>query len=310
MGRVLGPLRQMGASVSGRNGDTLAPVAIRGGSLRGMDYASPFASAQVKSAVTLAALYAEGPTSITEPEKSRDHTERMLSAMGAEIASEGTRVNVQPAAELAPLSLRVPGDISSAAPWLVLAACHPDAEIVLSGVNTNPTRTGILDIMEAMGASVEFLEERSSGGEPVADIIVRSSNLRGVTVSGSLIPRAIDELPLVAVLACFAEGATVVRDAEELLVKESDRAAATVAVLSAMGARITARPDGFIVEGPARLQGASVDGLGDHRVGMLGAIAGALATGQTRIENDAVGVSYPSFWQDLARAADGRMISE
>ena len=308
MARVIKPLSQMGANISARKGGTLAPVAVAGGSLRAIDYQSPMASAQVKSAITLAGLFAGGTTTVREPEKSRDHTERMLSAMGADISSEGTLVTVHPAAKLAPLSLRVPGDISSAAPWLVLAACHPDAEILLHGVNTNPTRTGLLDILESMGASVERLEERTSGGEPVADLDVRSSKLRATTDGGSLVPRAIDELPLVALMACFAEGETVVRDAEELLVKESDRVQATVSLLSAMGARISPRPDGFVVEGPARLSGAAVDGLGDHRVGMLGAIAGALASGETHIANDAVAVSYPAFWQDLARAAEGGMI--
>ena len=308
MARVINPLRQMGANISARGSGTLAPIAVSGGSLTAMDYTSPMASAQVKSAITLAGLFAEGTTTVTEPEKSRDHTERMLSAMGADISSEGTRVTVRPVPKLSPLSLRVPGDISSAAPWLVLAACHPNAEILLQGVNTNPTRTGLLDILESMGASIERLEERTSGGEPVADLVVRTSRLRATTVSGSLVPRAIDELPLVALLACFAEGETVVRDAEELLVKESDRVQATVSLLRAMGARITPQPDGFVVEGPARLTGATVDGLGDHRVGMLGAIAGALASGETRIENDAVGVSYPGFWEDLARAAEGGMI--
>ena len=308
MGRVITPLRSMGAQISARKGDTLAPVVVKGGSLHAIDYKSPVASAQVKSAIMLAGLYADGPSTVTEPEKSRDHTERMLSAMGAEVSENGSTTRIAPPSRLAPLSLRVPGDISSAAPWLVLAACHPDAEILLEGVNVNPTRTGLLDILQQMGASVERLEERHSGGEPAADLLVRTSQLRGTIVSGSLVPRAIDELPLVAVLACFAEGETVVKDAKELVVKESDRVQATVDVLSRMGARITPREDGFVVHGPAHLHGARLDGRGDHRIGMLGAIAGSLATGETRIENDAVGVSYPAFWQDLARAAEGGMI--
>lgn len=308
MGRVITPLRQFGARIQARKGGTLAPVAVSGGSLKAIDYVSPVASAQVKSAIALAGLYAEGTTSVTEPEKSRDHTERMLSAMGVRIDSEGRSVRVTPPAHLEPLSLRVPGDISSAAPWLVLGACHANAEILLEGVNTNETRTGILDILAAMGATVERLEERTSGGEPVADLVVRTSQLRGTVVSGSLIPRAVDELPLVAILACFAEGETVVKDAQELVVKESNRVEATVDVLTRMGARITSKPDGFVVHGPAKLRGARLDGRGDHRIGMLGAIAGTLAEGQTQIENDAVGVSYPQFWQDLARAANAGMI--
>lgn len=309
MARVIGPLRSMGATMVARKGDTLAPIALKGGSLHGIEYRSPVASAQVKSAVLLAGLYAEGRTSVSEPERSRDHTERMLEAMGAEIATDGTAVRVAPPAQLASLSLRVPGDISSAAPWLVLGACHPDAEILLEGVNVNPTRTGILDILEAMGANVEQLEARTTGGELVADLIVKSSQLKGTVVSGALVPRAIDELPLVALLACHAQGQTIVRDAEELVVKESDRVAATVEVLGRMGAKVTARPDGFVIEGPQHLRGARVQARGDHRIGMLAAIAGTLAQGETRVEDDAVGVSYPAFWGHLARAAEGGMIT-
>lgn len=309
MARVVGPLRSMGALISARNSDTLAPIAVRGGGLHAIDYTSPVASAQVKSAIMLAGLYAEGVTSVTEPEKSRDHTERMLQAMGVEVSEEGTRTAVTPPSRLTPLSMRVPGDISSAAPWLVLGACHPDAEILLAGVNVNPTRTGILDILAAMGATVERLEERTSGGEPVADLVVRTSQLRGARVSGSLVPRAIDELPLVAILGCFAEGETVVENAEELVVKESNRVDATVEVLTRMGAKITPLADGFVVHGRSTLIGAHLNGRGDHRVGMLGAIAGSLAHGETRIDDDAVGVSYPNFWHDLARAAEGGMIT-
>ena len=208
---------------------------------------------------------------------------------------------------LAPLSLRVPGDISSAAPWLVLGACHPDAEIVLLGVNTNPTRTGLLDIMRSMGAQIETLEERTSGGEPVADLLVRSSRLNGTEVSGGLVPRAIDELPLVALMACFAEGETVIRDASELVVKESNRVETTVRALAALGANVTGRDDGFMVSGPIdAMYGAPIDAGGDHRIGMLGAVAGALVDGQTRVDNGAVEVSYPAFWDDLARASGSR----
>ena len=305
MARIVRPLRAMGAQILGRKGDTLAPLVIKGGGLRAIDFTSPVASAQVKSAVLLAGLYAEGTTRVTEPSTSRDHTERMLRAMGAAIGRDGPAVSITQASHLEPLSLRVPGDISSAAPWLVLAACHPDAEVVLRGVNVNPTRTGILDILDAMGADLELGEERVSGGEAMADIVVRSSKLRGITVEGALVPRAIDELPLVALLACFAEGETVVRDAAELRAKESDRVEAVVRTLGLMGARVTQRADGFSVSGPIRLRAARVSGAGDHRVGMLGAIAGSLAAGTTRVDDDAVGVSYPAFWEDLERAGAG-----
>jgi 3-phosphoshikimate 1-carboxyvinyltransferase len=306
MARVISPLRRMGAHISARKGDTLAPLAIKGGELRPMAYDSPVASAQVKSAVLLAGLYAEGETSVSEPERSRDHTERMLSAMGAPLGEREGRVAISPPARLTPLSLRVPGDISSAAPWLVLAACHPDAELLLKSVNTNATRTGILDILRAMGADVQVLEERISGGEPVADLLVRSSTLHGTTVGGALVPRAIDELPLVAVLACFAEGPTIVKDATELLVKETDRVDAVVRVLGRLGAKVVGHPDGFSIQGPlSGLHGGRTDGGGDHRIGMLAGIAGSLVDGETRIDNDAVGVSYPGFWEELARVGAG-----
>ncbi|MGH2634400.1 MAG: 3-phosphoshikimate 1-carboxyvinyltransferase, partial [Tepidiformaceae bacterium] len=303
MARIIGPLRRMGADIHARTGDTLAPLVIRGGGLMGIDFRSPVASAQVKSAVLLAGLYAEGETRVIEPARSRDHTERMLTAMGANLSIDEVSATVGPAAQLAALSLRVPGDISSASPWLVLGTCHPDAEITLMGVNTNPSRTGILDILREMGADIELSEERTSGGEPVADITVRSSKLRGVTVSGSTVPRAIDELPLVAVLGCFAEGPTVVRDAEELRVKESDRVEAVVQSLGRLGVRVTPRDDGFSIDGGGTLQGGRINGGGDHRIGMLGAIAGSLADGETQIDNAAVEVSYPRFFEDLRRAA-------
>ena len=305
MARIIAPLRRMGAHIHARTGDTLAPIVIKGGALSAISFDSPVASAQVKSAVLLAGLYADGQTTVREPEHTRDHTERMLTAMGAPLTSEGSLVTVGTPSRLSPLSLRVPGDISSAAPWLVLGACHPDAEIVVQGVNTNPTRTGLLDIMRAMGADIEVMEERTTGGEPTADIVVRSSQLHGTTVGGALVPRAIDELPLVAVLGCFAEGETVVRDAAELRAKESDRVEAVVQLLARMGVRLTDRPDGFTVAGPAALHGARVNAGGDHRIGMLAGVAGALADGETRVDNDAVAVSYPTFWDDFARASEG-----
>lgn len=303
MARVLSPLRRMGAHVHGRKGDTLAPLVIKGGGLTGITFDSPVASAQVKSAVLLAGLYADGETIVHEPSGSRDHTERMLAAMGAPLTADGAGIRVTAPSRLDPLSLRVPGDISSAAPWLVLGACHPDAEILVRGVNTNPTRTGILDILEAMGASIEIAEERTTGGEPVADIFVRSSRLHGTTVSGATIPRAIDELPLVALLAVHAEGETIVRDASELRAKESDRVETVVESLAHLGVRVHARADGFSVTGPAVLHSGRIDAHGDHRIGMLAGVAGSLADGPTRIENGAVEVSYPGFWRDLAEAS-------
>lgn len=308
MDRIVRPLREMGATVYGRRADSLAPLVIRGGALRGIEYRVPVASAQVKSAVLLAGLFAEGPTSVVEPAPTRDHTERLLLRMGVQIEREGTRVTLHPPDRLAPIDMTVPGDISSAAPWLTLAVCHPDAEITIEGVNVNPTRTGFLDILQAMGADVRLESRRDEGGEPVADIAVRTSRLRGTTVGGALVPRSIDELPFVALLGAAAEGVTEVRDAAELRVKESDRIEAVAAVLSRFGVRVETFEDGFRVEGPTPLRGAAVDALGDHRIGMLAGIAGALAEGETRVFNDAVDVSYPSFWADLAQLTEGAVV--
>lgn len=305
MARVIRPLREMGATILARTGDTLAPLVIKGGGLKSAHYQTPVASAQVKSAILLAALFADGPSTVVEPATTRDHTERMLEAMGAEVRRAGRAVTIHPPAKLEPLSLRVPGDISSAAPWLVLGACHPNAEIRIENVNVNPTRTGLLDVLAAMGADLEIVEERTVGGEPAADLVIRSSRLRGIVVEGETIPRAIDELPLLALLGSFAEGETLVRDAAELRVKESDRIETMAGILRPMGVVVDDRADGFTVRGPVELTGRRVDARGDHRMGMLAAVAAALADGETRIEDDAVGVSYPAFWQDLRAAAGG-----
>ncbi len=302
MRRVIEPLTQMGADISGRDGDRLAPLAIRGASLRGIRYPLPVASAQVKSALLLAALYAEGETIIEEPAPTRDHTERMLRAMGADVDfGEGPVIRIQPMAqELTATPVRVPGDISSAAPWLVLAASHPDAEIRITGVGVNPTRTGILDCLSLMGADLRLDEEQSWGPEPVADILVRSSQLRGITIGGELVPRSIDELPLLALAGCFAEGETVIRDAQELLVKESNRIRTTVDGLRALGADLEETHDGLRVWGPQKLRGATVSSHGDHRLAMMLGVAGAFASGETVIRQaESVAVSYPRFWQDL-----------
>jgi 3-phosphoshikimate 1-carboxyvinyltransferase len=264
----------------------------------------------VKSALALAALFAHGETAVREPGPSRDHSERMLEAMGADLEASDGLLLVRPLSrDLEPLSLRVPGDLSAAAAWLVLAACHPDAEVRLEGVGVNPTRAGVLDALCAMGADLTLEEERTWGPEPVADITVRSSRLRGVRIEGELVPRAIDELPLLALAACFAEGETVIREAAELRVKESDRITTTVRGLSRLGADIEELPDGLRVRPGRRLRGATVSGSGDHRMAIVLALAGALASGETTVRHaDAVAVSYPSFWQDLdsLSPSDGR----
>jgi len=302
MGRITDPLREMGADISGRDGGRLAPLVIRGGALRGIHYRMPVASGQVKSALLLAGLYAEGETVIEEPGPTRDHTERMLSAMGADVAfGESPVIRIQPLTrELSALSLRVPGDISSAAPLIVLAAAHPDAEVRITGVGVNQTRTGILDALTMMGADIQLHEERMWGPEPVADIVVRSSRLRGTTIDGDLVPRAIDELPLLALAGCFADGETVIRDAEELRTKESNRIRTTVVGLRSMGANLEETHDGLRVWGPQKLRGAVVSSYGDHRLAMMLGVAGALAAGETVVRvAESVAVSYPRFWQDL-----------
>lgn len=299
MARVLVPLRAMGATCIARDRD-YAPVAILGGGLFGLKYETPVASAQVKSAILLAGLYADSPTVVTEPAGSRDHTERMLGAMGAKIEKEGLAVRITPPEVLTPVSLRVPGDISAAAFWLVAAAAHPDAEVTLPSVGINPTRTGIIDILRAMGADIEVREERTWGGEPVADLTVRSSRLVGTEIAGELMVRAIDEAPVVAIAAALADGRTVFRDAQELRVKESDRIAATVATLRAFGADAHETEDGMVIEGRGFLRGARVDPAGDHRLAMAQAVAGLIAEGETTITgSEAADVSYPTFWHDL-----------
>ncbi|MGE0227133.1 MAG: 3-phosphoshikimate 1-carboxyvinyltransferase [Dehalococcoidia bacterium] len=308
MARVVRPLAGLGADITARADGTLPPIVVRGGPLRGgQRIETPVASAQVKSALLLAGLAAEGPTTVSEPSQSRDHTERMLSAMGAEVATfdEHGRHSVTvtpPAGDLRAVDVVVPGDISTAAVWMVAATLHPDADLLLMNVGINQTRTGLLDILHAMGADITLLDERVTGGEPVADLRVRSAALRGIEVGGDLVPRAIDELPLVALAGAFAAGETLIRDAEELRVKESDRVASTAAVLRAFGVDIEERPDGMRVRGGARLHAGTADSRGDHRLAMLGAAAGLLTDGVTTIvDGGAVEVSYPEFWEELAR---------
>jgi len=304
MARIITPLRQMGAHLHGAGGDRTAPLVISGGALRGVEYTTPVASAQVKSAIVLAGLYAEGETVVREPAPSRDHTERMLRAMGAAIGSDGPEVRVRPLdRELAPLQLRVPGDVSAAAFWLVAALVHPDAEITLRGVGINPTRSGIIDVLRQMGGEIVVEEEREQGGEPVADLVARSSRLHGVTVSGDIIPRLIDEIPVLALAAACAEGDTGVRDAAELRTKESDRIASTTRELRRFGVEIAELADGLLVHGSgARLRGAAGRSDGDHRLAMTLGVAGLLATGETTLQGaGCAAVSYPNFWEDLER---------
>ena len=299
MARVVEPLKLMGARIMGRANDSRAPLAIRGGSLKGIDYTMPVASAQVKSSVMLAALAADGTTLLHQPALSRDHTERMVRAMGGRVEEDALTLCIEPG-PLTAVDVRVPGDISSAAFWIVAAVCHPDARITVSGVGVNPTRAGILTALEAMGARITRRNPRTEGGEPVADLLVESSELTGIDVDGDIVPLVIDELPVLAVAACFATGTTNIRDAQELRVKESDRIATTVRELSGLGARIEERPDGMVVEGTGRLTGSTGESHGDHRLAMALAVAGLVSDGDTVVEGaEAADVSYPQFWDHL-----------
>lgn len=301
MGRVSTPLRQMGAQIWGRQSGKYAPLAIQGQSLKPFHYQSPIASAQVKSAVLLAGLLTPGQTLFTEPARSRDHSERMLRAFGAKVyTDESLTVAVEGPTRLVGQTVVVPGDISSAAFWLVAASIVPDSELLLENVGINPTRTGILDVLQAMGADIEQLNIREQAGEPVADLRVRSAQLRGTTVGGSLIPRLVDEIPVLAIAALAAEGKTIIRDAEELRVKESDRLAVMAQELRTMGAQIQEHPDGLEIHGPQQLIGATVSPHTDHRIAMSLAIASLLARGATTLENpECARVSYPEFWTTL-----------
>lgn len=298
MGRVIKPLQQMGAHIWGRQSDTLAPLAIQGQPLKPIHYHSPIASAQVKSCIMFAGLMAEGQTTITEPALSRDHSERMFAAFGADIAidPETCSVTVTGPAQLQGQAIIVPGDISSAAFWLVAAAIVPGSDVWIENVGVNPTRTGVLEVLEQMGAKMTLANQRTVAGEPVADIHIQHSQLHGTVIEGAVIPRLVDEVPILAVAALFAQGSTTIRDAAELRVKESDRLTAMATQLQKMGAQVTEQPDGLEIQGGASLQGAEVDSFGDHRVGMSLAIAALNATGSTTIHRaEAAAISYPNF---------------
>lgn len=299
MGRVIEPLQSMGARISARGGGQLAPIVFHGGKLRGIEYEMPVASAQLKSCLLLAGLRADGATVIKQPDISRDHTERMLAGMGADIQTNGLNVTVSESS-LTAADVEVPGDVSSAAFWIVAGSAHPDADITLSNVGVNPTRTGIFDVLRAMGANIELLNQRTVAGEPVADLRVRSSALKGVDIDGDVVPLMIDEIPVIAVAAAMADGTTRITDAAELRVKETDRIAATAAWLDATGVRHEVAEDGLTIHGAGRLQPAVADSFDDHRIAMALAIAGLVSEGTISIERaESVDISYPSFWRDL-----------
>ena len=305
MGRIVRPLQQMGAAIMGRGGDTLAPLTIRGGNLRSIEYTMPVASAQVKSCLMLAGLSAAGPTVLHQPALSRDHTERMMTAMGARVDTDGLALTLHPA-RLKAVNVAVPGDISSAAFWMVAGLIHPNARITITGVGLNPSRAGIIDALQMMGAgdALRLENQRVEGGEPVADVVASSAQLHGIELAGAIIPIMIDELPVLAVAACFADGDTIIRDAAELRVKESDRIATTVSELTRLGGRLEPRADGMVIHGTGRLAGAKVESHGDHRLAMAMAVAGLAASGATVVHGAAdASVSYPTFWEHLATLA-------
>jgi len=309
MARVINPLKEMGARISARDNDRYPPIAIRGGGLKAINYVMPMASAQVKSSLVLAALYADGTTTISEPQRSRDHTERMLKAMGADIAVDGLslRVNGGRASaggyDLSPVDITVPGDFSSAAFFITAALIIPDSEITIRNVGMNPTRTGLLDALKLMGAVVEIRDLHEVSGEPVADIYCRGkADLKGIDIGGDMVPSMIDEFPILCIAAASAEGTTNIRGAAELRVKESDRIKAMASELRKMGVEVEEYPDGISIQGAKQLKGAVVESYGDHRIAMSLAVAAMAADGQTTINGaSAVDISFPGFFDILDR---------
>ena len=302
MKRIIEPLSMMGADIKSIRGNDCAPLKICGMPLAGIHYTSKVASAQVKSAILLAGLYADGLTTVTEPQVSRNHTELMLKFFGAELESKETSVTIWPATELFGNRIDVPGDISSSVYFVAAGLILPNSEVLIKNVGINPTRAGLIKVCEAMGADLTLLNENHGNAEPTADLLVRTSSLKACTIEGDIIPTLIDELPVIAVLACFAEGTTVIKDAQELKVKESNRIDAMADNLTRMGAHVTATDDGLIIEGGHSLHGATIDSRKDHRIAMSFAVAALAADGETEIQDaECVNISYPEFYEDLRR---------
>lgn len=300
MGRVTEPLSLMGATIEGQDNANFAPIMIRGGRLRPIDHVSKVASAQVKSAVLLAGLYADGITSVTEPSKSRDHTERMLQAFGAKVSVNGLKVSIEGGTKLNPREIEVPGDISSAAFFMAGASIVKSSKVKLKSVGLNPTRSGVIDILKRMGAKITIDNRREVASEPVGDINIESSRLRGITIAGELVPRSIDELPVVMIAAAYADGMTIIKGAHELRVKETDRIKSISANLNEMGAKIGVKGDDIIIEGTGNLKGIAIQSFGDHRTAMSILIAALAAHGETTLDDTAcINKSYPNFIADL-----------
>ncbi len=301
MARVINPLRQMGALISARANDRYPPLAVKGTQLKAIDYTMPIASAQVKSCVILAGLYADGTTTITEPQRSRDHTERMLSAMGAEIKLQGFSVSVKGSPKLHAADVTVPADFSSAAFFMAGALLVPNSEIVIKDVGMNPTRTGLLNVLADMGASIKIENMREISGEPIADIICSSAaRLKAVKIAGDIVPSLIDEFPILCILASQADGVTEIRGAQELRVKESDRIKAMAIELAKLGVEVREYPDGIDIKGNANLKGGPVESYGDHRIAMSLSIAALIAQGTTVLNNaSCADISFPGFYEKL-----------
>jgi len=299
MKRITTPLTMMGADIYGRSNASYAPLTFNPKRLNSIEYDMPIASAQLKSCLLIASLYASGETLLNQPEESRDHTEKMLSAMGAPINKKDLAIKIKPG-ELSSINVKIPSDTSGSAFWIVAACCHPNAQLKITNVGMNPTRIGVIEVLQSMGANLKFENESIQGGEPVADIIASTSQLEGVEISGEIIPRVVDELPILALAACFAKGTTTIKNAEELRVKESDRISTTVDILSKLMANINETPDGMVIKGTGKLIGNEIESHGDHRIAMTGGIAGLLSQGETYISNsDHAEVSYPRFWKTL-----------
>lgn len=300
--RVVAPLREMGAKIDGKEGGKYCPLHIEGQGLKGIHYQLPVASAQVKSAILLASLYAEGETTVIEPAPSRNHTEIMVNYFGGNILQKDNVIKSSPVKKLTGQYIKVPGDISSAAYFIVAALILPHSELLIKNVGVNPTRDGIITVFKQMGGNIELINQRTQCGEPVADILVRSSDLHGIEIGGSLIPKLIDEIPVIAAAACYARGTTIIKDAQELKVKESNRIQTMVSELKKMGASIRETDDGMIIEGGSALRGAQVESYHDHRVAMSLAIAALKAEKETTINNsDCVSISFPNFFSYLEK---------
>jgi len=304
MKRVVEPLTRMGARIMGRKGGTLAPLAINGGNLNAIGYDSPVSSAQIKSSIMLAGLYADGETSVREPSPSRDHSERMFHLFGASLKRFNNGITVRGGYELTAQEVIIPGDISSAAFFMVAALITPGSELLIRSVGVNQTRSGVIDILKAMGGDIRLLEERELSGEPVADILVRSSRLKGIAISGDVVPRAIDEFPAICVAAASAEGVTTIRDARELRVKEADRITAMATNLRILGVTVTETEDGMDITGVERFSGGTVDSHGDHRIAMSLSVAALVASGAVTIyDTNCIATSFPTFFPLLEKVS-------